>query len=395
MWQKIKNIYHFFVALTATIFFQFPSKKITVIGVTGTDGKTTTVNMIYHVLKSAGLKTSMVSTVNAQIGEKSYDTGFHVTTPNPFQIQKFLAKAVKNGDKYFILEATSHGLDQNRLAFIDFQVSTITNITQDHFDYHKNWQNYASAKLKLFKNAKIAVLNLDDPKSYEFLDKNIHGKKITYGKGQSADVSPTNYHIKLEIAGDYNLSNALAASAVASSVGVPKAMIIKSLSSFTGIVGRMQEIPSKKDFKVIVDFAHTPNAIEQALKTLKSPNSQLIVVFGAAGERDRLKRKLMGQSADREADIIVLTSEDPRSENPAKIAKEIAQGIQNKKMDKDLFIELDRRKAIKHAFSIARSKDTVAILGKGHEKSMNIRGKEVPWSDIEIARQLLGAKNAR
>src|SRR3989344_5460646 len=170
MWQKLKNYYHLLQAFVAAIYFNFPSKKLTVIGITGTDGKTTTVSMIYHILKSAGKKVSMVSSVEAIVGNKKYDTGVHVTTPNPWQVQKFLRKALDMKSQYFVLEATSQGLNQYRLAFVDFILAVITNITSEHLDYHKTWQNYALAKAKLFQNAQTSVLNVDD-KSFNFLKK--------------------------------------------------------------------------------------------------------------------------------------------------------------------------------------------------------------------------------
>ena len=296
MWQKIKNLYHLLIAHLAAIYFHSPSKDLIVIGVTGTDGKTTTVNMIYHILKTAGYKVSMVSSIGAQIGTKSYDTGFHVTTPSPWQIQKYLRRAVNSGSKYFVLEATSHGLDQNRLACVNFKVAVLTNITQDHLDYHKTWQNYALAKAKLFKNTQFSILNLDDSKSYDFLKSKVGGKLTTYCLKGNADFTQDNTRFKLKIPGSFNLENALAAAAACQVLEVNKRNITKALNNFSGIKGRLEEVNLGQNFKVIIDFAHTPNAHEQVLKTLKLkyPSSRLIVVFGAAGERDKSKRALMG-----------------------------------------------------------------------------------------------------
>ncbi len=394
MWQKIKNIYHFLTAFLATIYFHFPSKELTVIGVTGTDGKTTTVNIIYHILKSAGFKVSMVSSVNAQIGTKSYDTGFHVTTPSPWQIQKYLRRAVNSGSKYFVLEATSHGLDQNRLAFVNFEVAVLTNITQDHFDYHKNWQNYALAKEKLFKKAKIAILNLDDNKSFSFLKEKLKGDVISYSKNGKTDINLESYPVKTPIPGDFNLENALAAAAVCHVLKIGKRAMLKSLKNFPGVAGRLEEINLEQPFKVVVDFAHTPNAQEQVLKTLKSkyPGSRLITVFGAAGKRDSSKRPIMGKIASNYADVIILTAEDPRDEEVANICAEIASGIHNKKENINLFIIDDRKIAIKKAISLAKTDDVVVLLGKGHEKSMAYGKKEYLWDEFAAVKDAIKNK---
>lgn len=395
MWQKVKNIYHFVQAFLASVYFGFPSKKLTVIGVTGTDGKTTTVNMIYHILKSAGKKVSMVSSLGATIGDKSQDTGYHVSTPSPFQVQKLLKSAVDAGSEYFILEATSHGLDQNRLAFVKVKVAVVTNITDEHMDYHKTWQNYAQAKAKLFKNVKHSILNKDD-KSYEYLKKAASGRITTYSLTGPADITPKNYPIRLNIDGQYNLHNALAASASAASLEIPKDKIIESLKSFAGIKGRLQEVREGQQYRAVIDFAHTPNGLEQVLKTLhlsKKKNSKLIIVFGSAGDRDKQKRQTMGKVASKYSDISILTAEDPRSEDPEKIARSIALGFSSSKNKegKDLFIIPDRTQAINFAVKMAEKGDIVAFLGKGHEKSMCIGDVEYPWSEEEVVKKAIKA----
>lgn len=357
-----------------------------VIGVTGTDGKTTTVNMIYHILKSSKKNVSMISSICAKIGKKDYATGFHVSTPSPWQVQKYLKEAVDAKSEYFVLEATSHGLDQNRLAFIDFRIGILTNITHEHLDYHKNWDNYALSKLKLLKNSKVKIVNLDDD-AFNLARKNIDGKLLTYSKNKKADVNLKNFPVKLNIDGEYNLSNALAACTAASSIGISGEQILKALSNFKGVKGRLDNIDLGQNFKVYVDFAHTPNALKNVLKTLKSKalkGDRLIAVFGSAGERDILKRPMMGKIADEIADIIILTSEDPRNENPQKICEQIAKGIRKKNLNEDYYIILDRKKAIEFAVQLAKEKDTVGFFGKGHEKSMAENGKEYPWDEVKI-----------
>lgn len=390
MWQKIKNFYHFIQGLLASLAFNSPSKHITVIGVTGTDGKTTTVHMLYHVLRSSGQKVSMISTVGVAIGSRAYDTGFHVTTPTSWQIQKYMRRAVDAGHKHFILEATSHGLHQYRLAKINFEVGILTNITHDHLDYHGTWEKYALAKTRLFKNVKISILNLDDNKSYEFLKDKCAGKIVTYALDKNADVNLKNFPIKLQIPGDYNLQNALAASACAQELGISKQKIKKALAEFAPVRGRMDQVSLGQSFKVYVDFAHTPNALDQALKTLKSQSAdKLIAVFGAAGQRDKSKREAMGQVADALADIIILTAEDPRGESVKEIASEISKGIKGKVAGKSLFIVEDRQQAIDLATRLASKNDVVGIFGKGHEKTMCYGKRETPWDEFEAAKKAI------
>ena len=391
MWQKFKNYYHLLQALICSIYFQFPSKKMAVIGVTGTDGKTTTVNMIYHILKSSGKNVSMISSINAKIGRQDYDTGFHISTPSSGQLQKYLKEAVDAKSEYFILEATSHGLDQNGLAFIDFKIGVLTNITHEHLDYHKNWGNYAFSKLKLLKNSKIKIVNLDDA-SFDLARKNIDGEILTYSKNKKADVNLKNVPVKLNIDGDYNLSNALAASAAADSIGIPKQQILKALSNFKGVKGRLDRVDLGQNFKVYVDFAHTPNALKNVLTTLKSKalkGGRLIAVFGSAGARDTIKRPQMGKIAGEIADVIILTSEDPRSEDPQEICEQIAKGIKSKIANKDYFIIVDRTQAINFAIDLAKDNDMVGLFGKGHERTMNIKGKEHPWDEVKTTQEAI------
>ena len=400
MWQKIKNIYHLMRAYAACIYFGFPSKKLTVIGVTGTDGKTTTSHMIYEILKSAGKKVSLISSIHAQIDEKLYDTGFHVTTPDPIALQKFLKKVADSNSKYLVLEVTSHGLDQNRIFGIDFNFAVLTNITHEHLDYHKSFENYIFAKAKLFQRAKVSILNLDDP-SFNKIKKLTNGKVVTYSINKKADFTQKDFLLKLKIPGDYNLSNALCAAALATQAGIGKQTITKALNTFQGIKGRMEEVDMGQDYQVIVDFAHTPNGLKQALKTLrskvKSQRSKVIAVFGAAGERDKLKRSKMGEIAARYADICVLTAEDPRSEKVEDICEQIAQGLikSGKKESKDFFKIYDRAKAIEFAVKLAKQDDIVACFGKSHEKSMCFGKKEYPWDEFKAVERAINFRGRK
>lgn len=400
----INYFWHLPVAIFANLKYGFPSKNLIVLGVTGTDGKTTTATMLYEILKTAGKKTALITTVSAKIGNQDLDTGFHVTTPNPFLLQSLLKKIVNKKFEYLVLETTSHGFDQFRLWGINFFAGIVTNITEDHLDYHKTWTKYANSKSLLFQNTKLAVLNIDD-KSYNFLKSKVSGKIITYGK-KIGDFNLSNFPLKLKVLGDYNLQNGLAASALAFNLNIDKQTIQKALRNFSNVSGRM-EIICEKPFRLIVDFAHTPNALLTALTSLKKlkPN-RLISVFGCAGLRDKNRRK-MGKVSAKNADITIITAEDPRTEGVKKISDEIAnwakKGGANESNSKlffktthqnkskfPIFICIpDREEAINFAVSIAQKGDIVGIFGKGHELSMCFGHDELPWSDQKICHKAL------
>lgn len=393
--QKAKNLFwHLPLAVVANFFFGFPSRKLRVIGVTGTDGKTTTVSLIHHILSENKYKAAMVSTVSAKIGEEEIDTGFHITAPDPWLLQKLLKKMVDKGIKCVVLEATSHGLDQFRLWGINFEVGVLTNITHEHLDYHKTIENYRLAKLGLLLKSKEAVINRDDP-SYEFLaDKlqNFKDAKIfSYGIKNKANFNLKDFPFKTSLPGDYNKLNCLAAIGATIAFGVSKNEVLNSIPTFKGVTGRLEEIKVGQKFKVIVDFAHTPNALEQVLKLLngeKQKEKKLIAVFGAAGLRDKTKRPMMGRVANKYADFSVITAEDPRTEDVNEICNEIAGGFSG---NQDKYkIMTNRGEAINFAINnLANDGDIVVICGKGHEKSMCFGTKEYPWSDQEAAKNAL------
>lgn len=382
--QKIINLSkHFPNAVMANIKYGFPGKKLKVIGVTGTDGKTTTVNMIYQILKDQDKKVSMISTINAVIAGKAYDTGFHVTSPDAADIQKFLKMAVDAGEEYAVLEITSHALDQYRAWGVPIEIGVVTNITREHLDYHRTMDHYFQSKAKLIQNSRYAVLNKDND-YFGKLQKAAHGKVIA--------VSARDEKLKLQLPGEYNQLNALQALAVAKILDLDEKMAKKTLENFQSLSGRLEEIPNNRGLKIIVDFAHTPNALEQVFQALKKETKgKLIVVFGAASQRDAGKRPMMGQAAARFADIMILTAEDPRFEDPNKIIDEIATGatVIGAKLNQTLFKEPSRQDAINLALSMAKKGDTVGIFGKGHEKTMNFKGVEKPWSDQEAVRKAL------
>jgi len=391
MLQKIKNYYHFGKAIVALFYFGYPARKLKMIGVTGTDGKTTTVHLISYILKKCGKKVGFISSIEAQIGNEKVDTGFHVTTPEPWQVQKLIKKMVSRGVEYAVLEVTSHGLDQNRVFGCNFSIGVITNVTHEHLDYHKSFKSYLAAKARLFKKTKINVLNIDDS-NFSEIKAVAEGEIVTYGIKNNADFTIRNFPFKLRIPGEYNIYNALAAAAATSSLGFKRSSIIKAISEFDGLDGRMESIDEGQDFKVVVDFAHTPNALKVVLGTLrKMSKGRVIAVFGAAGERDFQKRSQMGEIAAELADLSIVTTEDPRGENVAKISGQIANGLRkgNAFENEDFFIIEDRRKAIEFAILEAKERDIVGIFGKGHEESMCFGKVEKPWSDQAEARNAL------
>ncbi len=390
MWQKTKNIYHLFVAVLANGFFRFPGRRLRVIGVTGTDGKTTTTTLIYHILKSAGKNVSLISTVAAYIGENTYDTGFHVTNPSSIPLQKFLQKITQLGaedkENYLVLEVTSHGIDQNRIWGIPFAIAVVTNITHEHLDYHKTYDHYLQTKARLLKKAHIAILNKDDS-SYEPLIKLLGPKKIiSYGVNSVADVTPKTFPFVSQMQGGFEQYNELAAISVCRELGISETVIKKGIETFELPKGRM-EIVYNKSFTVIVDFAHTPNAFAQLLPQLKKKyTGRLIHVFGAAGERDKTKRPEMGKISATFADVSIVTSEDPRSEHIDKISEHIIQGMERKN---EHYLIPDRKEAIEKGVFLAKKGDVVVVTGKAHEGSMNYGHGEQLWDEFGVVESAL------
>lgn len=414
MIRKLKNIFHLLVAVAANVAYGFPSSKIKVVGVTGTDGKTTTTSLIYHILKETGHRTSMISSVYAKVGNKEYDTGFHVTTPSPFTVQKLLAEAVKKRDEYFVLETTAHAIDQNRTYGVKYHASVITNVTHEHiqskgdYDYFKTYEAYLATKAKLLLTSHIVIVNKDD-RSFAYLQALLEKRKVivkTYGLKK---VAIYNWlpDIKTDLVGEFNKYNILAAYAVVDSLGIPHKEIIRAIRTFTLPPGRF-EVVYRRNFTVIIDFAHTIFGIASFLKAVKESykkkaKNRIIHVFGAAGLRDESKRPQMGTSSASFADIIVLTEEDYRSEKPEVIANQIARGIEKKGFTKvtpreiaagrkKFTVILDRKEAIETAIRAALPGDIVTVTGKGHEKSLT-RGKiEHPWNEKKTVLQAIAVR---
>ncbi|KKQ96045.1 MAG: hypothetical protein A3C27_02775 [Candidatus Levybacteria bacterium RIFCSPHIGHO2_02_FULL_39_36] len=407
MLRKIKNFIHAWKADMAHLFYGRSARKLFVIGVTGTDGKTTTASLIYHILNSSGEKVSMITTLGAKIGESTYDTGFHTTTPSSFTLQKFIKKAADYRSRYLVLELTSHALDQDRAKGVNFKIGVLTNITHEHLDYHKTYGRYVQAKTKLLKLSETSIINLDD-ESYNLVSKELKGRKVlTYSiDKKTADFNTHNVKINLPEPYDFNTQNFLAAIAAAKTMGIDDRSIQRAISTFVLPEGRL-DVVYDNEFKAIVDFAHTPNSINKVLPVIKKDTKgRLIHVFGSAGERDRSKRSLMGEASSRSADIIILAAEDPRSEKIENINSQIRQGIRSgfSFAESDLYQDLDgkkicfeipdRQKAIGFAVNIAKKGDAIVVTGKGHEKSMNLGHGEIPWSDHEAIAAAIKKKNS-
>jgi UDP-N-acetylmuramoyl-L-alanyl-D-glutamate--2,6-diaminopimelate ligase len=404
MIRTLKNTAHLVLAVLANIWYGFPSKKLKVVGVTGTDGKTTTAYLIYQVLKSAGKKVSVVTTVAAEVGGKSYDTGFHVTTPNPFMYQRILKQAEDTGDEYFVSEVTSHGLDQNRVYGVSFDVGVITNITYEHLDYHKTYENYVAAKAKLLFHSVYAFINRDDM-SYKYLSRLLkrNDKEFsTYGVSEKSDVTfePSGQWFQKQPA--FQQSNMRATYAACNALGLTDDDIIAGLKQSKLPPGRMDTVHDGA-FKVVIDFAHTPNAIEKWLSDLRShlgKKGRIIHIFGAAAHRDVLKRPFMGKASGTYADIVILTEEDYRTEDPRSICDQIADGLKKKgfnqvsveqigESQKQFTYMIDRGEAIQKAIAIAQPGDVITITGKGHEQSLCRGTVEHPWNDREAVEKIL------
>lgn len=379
MLRSFKSLYHLIVAIAANLWFGMPSRKLTVIGVTGTDGKTTTTTLIYEILTKAGIKVSKITSVHAIVGGKAYDTGFHVTTPNAFWVQKYLREAVDHGDTHVVLEVTSHGLSQFRVWGVQFAIGVITNVTHEHLDWHGTFAHYLQTKLSLLRRARVAVINRDETAVYNgALPYLVRKRYITYGIRRDAMINPESFLFKTQLPGEFNRYNCLAAFSVSEALGLDRSGARRAIAEFSGVVGRMETVV-QKPFRVIVDFAHTPNAVEKALSTVRAmTKKRLIHVFGSAGLRDKTKRPLMGEASANYADVIVLTEEDYRTENVDSIIDQIASGIP---AGREVHRFPNRRAAIRFALSQAQSGDTVMVTGKGHEKSLCRGTIETPWSD--------------
>lgn len=391
MMQKVKNFFHLLFAIFANIYFGFPSKNLKIIAITGTDGKTTTSTLLYHVLKNTGFKVALISTVAAYIGDERIDTGFHVTNPSSFALQRILKKIKEKSMDYVILEITSHGIDQYRNFGITPIASAITNVTHEHLDYHKTFDNYLRTKAKLLLSSKKAYLNKDAQQSFASLEAIVKKSSVAYKVCSYAKVPRTIRLAASERFGQekYNWENVSLAYTIASDLGCATKEVAEAILSFEGVPGRMEHVTNKRGLRLIVDFAHTPQALKVALMSLQGKKTgKVIVVFGCAGLRDHTKRPLMGKIAAEYSDLAIFTAEDPRTENVWTILNQMKSDLKNEH-GKILSIP-NRFNAIKEAITrYAKKGDIVIVTGKGHELSMCFGKTEYHWNDREAIEQIL------
>jgi len=406
------------LGLISSTFYDEPSKKLKVVGITGTNGKTTVSYFIKAVLSDPKNKNScgLIGTISYQVGERSISS--INTTPESLDIQHLIYEMVEEKCKYAIMEVSSHGLSYGRVNFVQFDCAIFTNISpHEHLDYHKKFRNYLKAKLSLFnkylkeseKDGKVGIINIDDPYSKYFIKalKYNNIKYITYGKNKKADIKLIDFKIKEEgnffkidiegkeeefatkLKGKGNVYNAIAAISYALYEKVPIDEIKSRLWEMESVPGRFEFIKEGQPFDVIIDYAHTHYALWNLLSSVKEFNrGKIIVVFGCGGDRDKSKRPLMGEIASKMADTVIITSDNPRSEDPAQIIKDVEKGIP-KRYKKKCFSFVDRKEAIKFAISLAKEKDCVVIAGKGHETYQILKNTVVPFSDKEEARKAI------
>lgn len=413
LFQKIEPVGHLAESVVANVRHGFPSRKMHVIGVTGTNGKTTTTFLIEKMLHEASYKVGMLSTVAYGIGDDIKPQIEHITTAQAGILQARLREFAQAGVEWLVLETSSHSLAQYRTWGIPYEIAVMTNVTNDHLDYHGTFDKYLEAKRRLFKivaknGRKFGVANADDPNGDKFAKTT--PRSVTYGI-KAGDLRATNiklaadystyqakigrdqYDIRVNIPGEFNVSNSLAAIAVGREVGLTKQQIEAGIAALSGVEGRMTVVDGGQKFKVIVDFASTPDAFERLFESVRPvTKGKLIAVFGSAGRRDEDKRAVQGEIAGRFSDEVILTEEDDRDIDGNMILEQIAQGSEKagKVKGKDMFLILDREKAI--AFAMTRAKtadDTVVLLGKGHEKTIERADGPHPWREIEVAKKAL------
>jgi UDP-N-acetylmuramoyl-L-alanyl-D-glutamate--2,6-diaminopimelate ligase len=407
----------------SAIFYGDPSSKLSIIGITGTNGKTTISYLIESILNEAGLNTGIIGTINYRFRDRIYLSVN--TTPESLELQRILKEMLDSGISHVIMEVSSHAIHQGRVDTCNFDVAVFTNITRDHLDYHGDMESYFWAKKRLFNNIliesnkrdKYAVINIDDRFGREIID-DFQGRYITYGKSDEAIIKPENInlslsgidgkvytpkgyiHISSSLIGEHNLYNILAAIGVSISLNISIEYIVSGINNLRYIPGRMERIENKKGYNIFVDYAHTPDALEKILSILKHlTKGRLITVFGCGGDRDKSKRPLMGSIASKYSDISIVTSDNPRSEDPEDIISQIEMGINIKRCNEERLLSrgiekgyisiVDRRKAIEKAIMAANPDDTVIIAGKGHEDYQIIRNRKVHFDDREEVRRIL------
>lgn len=406
------------LATVAADFYGKPSERLRVVGVTGTNGKTTTTHLIESILQQSGKNVGLLGTITNRIKGKAFPASR--TTPESLDLQRFLSMMVEEGVEYAVMEVSSHALDLERVRQCYFDAAVFTNLTQDHLDYHMDLDDYMRAKGRLFaslgsgpKTGPIyAVINVDDPYRDYFINQT-RVPVITYGLSTTAQVRACNVKVKpegaqftvkyeggnfsltLRLTGMFSVYNALAACAVALREGVSPDIIVKALENVRGVPGRFESVDCGQNFTVIVDYAHTPDSLENVLRTAREvTKGRIITVFGCGGDRDRLKRPLMGEVAGKFSDYCIVTSDNPRSEEPEQIIAEIEPGIKRTNCAAYQVVA-DRRQAIETALNLAQPGDLLLIAGKGHETYQEIQGQVFPFDDRQVVREILGRNGGK
>lgn len=398
--QGAKNVAHVAEAWLSVALFGFPAKGMTIAGVTGTDGKTTTANFLANMLEAGGKRVALASTVSFKVAGSVRVNASKYTTLGGYHLQKFLHDAKKVGCTHVVLEASSHALDQGRLSGVRFAVAVITNVTREHLDYHKTMEEYRLAKRRLFDHADAAVVNLDMWEPEFFLRR--AKRKSTYSTIESsADLLAENLTLSLDgskfsigetdfelrLPGKFNVENVLAAAGAASLLGIPMDVIARAASELVLVPGRMESVKNGLGATIIIDYAVTPDALGklyELVSSMRTVGTKIVSVFGACGDRDRGKRPIMGEIVSSNADIIILTDEDPYFENPERILDEIQEGIRNKEIGESLFRIRDRRTAIRKGLSLLSPGDIMLVTGKGAEEVMLVGDERIPWNDKKV-----------
>ncbi|MBQ3441474.1 UDP-N-acetylmuramoyl-L-alanyl-D-glutamate--2,6-diaminopimelate ligase [Candidatus Saccharibacteria bacterium] len=397
--------YHFAQSAIAGVKYHFPGKNLRVIGITGTNGKTTTAFMVWQMLNHAGFKTGLMTTVAWGVNKLKPELG-HMTTVDAFTLNSRIADIKNQGAEFLVLEVTSHALAQFRTLGIPIEIAVFTNLTHDHLDYHKTLTKYRAAKGKLFKKAKFSILNADDSatKYYQTLAQEYTTYGIKSGQNRAESLKLTvngvkyslgDINIETKIPGEFNVYNSMAAALVGQKLGLTPKQIHDGIKSLEAVEGRMNIIDEGQPFTVIVDYAHAPDALEKVFDSVKDHKGRIISVHGGAGRRDPSTRPIRGAILAQHSDIVIITEDDSRDEDPEAIAAGFIKGAEKhgKVMNKDLFKELDRGKAIALAIKMAKKGDLVLILGKGHEKTILRADGPHDFEDIKVAQKLLKARS--
>lgn len=394
------------LAVMAANFYDSPSKSMTMIGVTGTNGKTSTTYFMESVLNHINKKTAVIGTVEIRIGGEKRDIDFATsTTPDTLELNQMLRIMADENVEDVIMEVSSHGLELKKVDGIEFETAIFTNLTQDHLDFHKTMENYCKAKAKLFKMCKYGVINADDPWASEIV-KDATCNIITYGIDKPCDLQAKNIEYKMDsvhfsvnikgedvdfnlnVPGRFSVYNALGVIGACVAMGIDTQNIKEGINAIKGVPGRIQSVKNDKGFNVIVDYAHTPDGLENIINAVREfTKNRVITVFGCGGDRDRTKRPIMGKIVAELSDLPIVTSDNPRSEEPSEILKEIEVGV--KPVTDNYIMIVDRKEAIKKAVELAKPGDSVIIAGKGHENYQILKDKTIHFDDVEAAKEAL------